>query len=401
MSILETNRLEQRQVCPDCGNNPVPHFLHWYFESLNVWLTGFRQLLLYNPLSRGIRKVGFWLNMPWLMVRLGRRLKIVTSQNDVASCKVKRAQVLWQEANKRGIEFQELKLFGRPFDTYVAKQGKKVLVFSGLPRPQGYNPLALDVLDDKAVFKAKFQTAGLPVPPGGSVYSFRQARQIFEDIRPPVVVKPRTGSRGRHSTTYVNTLDDLKVAFDAAKKLCFWVIVEKHLKGPVYRATVVNFEPVGVLRGDPPAVKGDGSHNLVELIRLKNLKPQPGVGEIVIDDKMERFLKRRGLSFWSVPSQDELVDLSEKIGVTYGGSSSEEFENCHPENKALFVKAARIVGDPIVGFDFIIPDITQSYRHQECGFIEANSLPFINLHHDPLHGRPRNVAAKVWDMMQM
>jgi len=89
----------------------------------------------------------------------------------------------------------------------------------------------------------------------------------------------------------------------------------------------------------------------------------------------------------------------EKIGVNYGGSSSEDFEICHSDNKELFVRAAKIIGDPIVGFDFIIPDIAKSWKEQECGFIEANSLPFVNLHHNPLLGQPRNVAAKVWELI--
>ena len=54
---------------------------------------------------------------------------------------------------------------------------------------------------------------------------------------------------------------------------------------------------------------------------------------------------------------------------------------------------------PGVGFDFIIPNISKSWQEQKCGFIEVNSLPFINLHHDPLLGQPINVAAKVWDMV--
>jgi hypothetical protein len=33
--------------------------------------------------------------------------------------------------------------------------------------------------------------------------------------------------------------------------------------------------------------------------------------------------------------------------------------------------------------------------------LEANSLPFINLHHDPLLGTPRNVAGMVWDMLNL
>jgi D-alanine-D-alanine ligase-like ATP-grasp enzyme len=110
-------------------------------------------------------------------------------------------------------------------------------------------------------------------------------------------------------------------------------------------------------------------------------------------------LSRQNLKLLSVLDKGQTINLSEKIGVNYGGSSGEDFEICHPDNKELFVRAAKILGDPIVGFDFIISDITQSYARQKCGFIEVNSLPFINLHHDPLHGTPRNVAAKVWEMV--
>lgn len=233
----------------------------------------------------------------------------------------------------------------------------------------------------------------------------------------PVIVKPRAGSRGRHSTTFVYTLEDLKQAYKIAKKLCFWVIVEEQLMGPVFRATLINYELCGVLRGDPPQIIGDGAHNIEELITIKNSQPHPGVKDVIIDEGMEKFIERqisvklkaKSEKLWSLPAANsyfnyipalgEIIQLSEKIGVNYGGSSSEDFEICHPDNKELFIRAAKVLGDPVVGFDFIIPDITKSWKEQNCGFIEANSLPFINLHHDPLLGAPRNVAAKVWEMM--
>ncbi|HYV33276.1 MAG TPA: hypothetical protein VE973_00295, partial [Candidatus Limnocylindria bacterium] len=176
-------------------------------------------------------------------------------------------------------------------------------------------------------------------------------------------------------------------------------MVEEQLFGPVFRATVVNFELCGVLRGDGPQIIGNGKNSIAQLIEQKNLQSHLGVKNIVIDAGMERFLLRQGLGLSSVPKKDQTIILSEKIGINYGGSSSEDFEICHPDNKELFVKAAKVLGDPIVGFDFIIPDISKSYKEQKSGFIEVNSLPFINLHHDPLLGKPRNVAANVWAMV--
>ncbi len=392
--------------CPYCGNNPVPHHLVWYSESLNILLTPVRQKILFNSLTKFFKKRGFDQSLAKFFLKAGELLKIISRQKDVKLFKVRRAQVLAEEAGRREIEMHELLLFGKPFDCYTAKKlgnyeiGKSSeIIFSGLPRPSGYANPWLDLMDDKWLFKKKLMENNLPVPAGRSVSSFKQALEVFNNIGKPVIIKPRSGSRGRHSTTFVSSVDDLKKAYKVAKQLCHFVIVEEQLFGPVYRATVVNFELAGVLRGDCPQVVGDGIKSITDLIKEKNQTPHQGVKNIVIDPSIELFLSRQGLGLTSVVPKGQVVNLTEKIGVNYGGSSSEDFEICHVDNKELFISAAKVLGDPIVGFDFIISDITKSWKEQKCGFIEVNSLPFINLHHDPLHGQPKNVAAKVWDML--
>ncbi len=403
--------------CVYCGNNQVPHRVNWYFESLNILLTPVRQLVLYNPITKFLAHFGWGQNFAKIALAVGKALKIITIQPDIKKCKVRRAQVLWEEAGKRGIEMQELVLFGKPFDCYVAEKADSeqwtvnsdtlntkpsTMVFSGLPRPAGYFNPWLDLMDDKWKLKEKFVKAGLPVPMGASCNSFSQAKKIFQKIQTgscPAIVKPRAGSRGRHSTTFVSSPEELKIAFRIAKQLCYWVMVEQQLVGPVYRATVINFKLEGVLRGDAPNIVGNGSHTISELIEQKNKSNPSGVKDIQVNRQAENFLARQDLQLSSIPRKDEEIYLSEKIGVNYGGSSSEDYEICHPENKELFEHAAKILGDPLVGFDFIIPDISKSYKIQTSGFIEVNSLPFINLHHDPLLGQPRNIAAKVWDMV--
>lgn len=394
-------RLRITQQCTYCGNNPVPHFTHWYFETVNIILTPIRRVLFYNSLVRWLgssfRKTG-WVRklVQWLAAS-----RLIRYQNDIQQCRVRRAQVLWEEALCRGIEMKQLVFLNKPLDIYTARQpvSGKEIVFFGLPRPIYNQQDSLDWMDDKRMFKNFCLKHNLPVPAGDSVTRLYQARKLFDSLEKPVIVKPRSGSRGRHSMTYVSNQAELTQAFKVAKQLCHWVMVEEQLSGPVYRATVINFELCGVLRGDSPQVIGDGVLNIKQLAENKNMNLPTGVKPVKLDSQAERFLRRQGLSFEDVPKSGTVVFLSEKIGVNYGGSSSEDYEICHPDNKALFMRAARALGDPIVGFDFIIPDITRSWRFQKCGFIEANSLPFINLHHDPLLGRSRNVAAKVWDMI--
>jgi cyanophycin synthetase len=393
-----------KQSCLYCGNNPVPHLIFWYNESLNILMTPIRQKVLYNFFARFIKQRNLGQKIALIFVGLGENLKFIGRQKDIKKCKVRRAQVLWEEAYKRGIEMSELLIFGKAFDTYIATykiEGSKVksIVFSGLPRPVGYSNRWLDLMDDKWLLKQVIQEHHLPVPAGAAVTRLSQAIEIFKQIQMPVIVKPRAGSRGRHSTTFIFNEDQLKAAYKIAKQLCYWVMVEQQLEGPVFRATVVNFELCGVLRGDPPQITGNGKSSIAELIKEKNLMSHPGVKDIHVDRQMEMFLSRQDLALTSVLGENVKIKLSEKIGVGYGGSSAEEYDICHPDTKLMFVEAAKILGDPIVGFDFIISDIAKSYKQQKCGFIEVNSLPFINLHHDPLLGQPRNVAARVWDMI--
>ncbi len=387
-------------TCGYCGNNPVPHKFYWYNESLNILLTPIRQRILYNGFTRFFKKNNWGNRLSLFFLELGEWLLIIQRQSDVTKCKVRRAQVLWEEALKRGINMQEILVFGKSVDVYVAQKKvantNSVIIFSGLPRPSGYLNKWLDLMDDKWLLKQEFKKTQLPVPEGAAVCTFSEAKSIFNKIQKPVIVKPRAGSRGRHSTTFIYTLDELRKAYKIAKQLCFWVMVEEQISGPIYRATVINFELAGVLRGDAPNVIGDGMKTIAELISVKNKKKSSGVKEIVVDNAVENFLSRQNLKLTSVLMANRPVYLTEKIGVNYGGSSSEDFEICHPDNKELFVSASKVLGDPIVGFDFIIPDITKSYKVQKCGFIEVNSLPFINLHHDPLLGKPQNVAGKVW-----
>ncbi|MBL8030625.1 MAG: hypothetical protein JNN11_05255 [Candidatus Doudnabacteria bacterium] len=365
--------------------------------------------ILFAPLRRALLKLfNFSFNSSLFWVSLGKFFRILSVQNSSELCKVKRAKVLWEEAERRGIYMEELLLFKKPFDVYVAKKNTTI-VFSGLPRPKNISKEALDSMDDKGLLKVKLQANGLPVPAGRSVWNFIQAKKIFRAITTGsnkyVIIKPRAGSRGRHSTTFISTESSLKHAYKVAKQLCFWVMVEEQIMGPVYRATVINYELCGVLKGEPPQVEGDGVLNLKELLIRKNHGRPAGVEEIKNFSEVECFVKKtlelKSGQVWNfVPKKGQVVILSEKIGVAYGGSSAEEINVCHPENKELFVKAARVVNDPIVGFDFIIPDITKSWKDQVCGFLEANSLPFIHLHHQPLQGPKQNVAAKVWDMME-
>ena len=385
--------------CAYCGENQIPHLPFWFYESMDIFL---------SPIRSSLVQKFYFLDPDFLisdrslykLYKLLRILGLASETNDITQAQNSRARVLWQEAQQRNIPFKELRLFGRSIDCYVAKVKDEEVMFFGLPRPKNPKPdHALKWLDDKAMLKRLLMKHNLPIAQGETFTTLRSALKCFHSLTKPVIVKPRRGSRGRHTTTYIHTEEEFKQAFRIAKKLCFWVVVEEQLYGDVFRGTTVNGKLVGVLGGSYPNVVGDGVHTISQLIELKNQTKLAGVKDMVVNEKMIRYLARNGKTLETIPQTGEIVNLSEKIGVNYGGTSYEVTNATHPDIKEVMEQAARAVGSPILGFDFIIPDITKSHKEQRMGIIECNGNPFINLHHEPLIGEPQNVAAHIWDMV--
>lgn len=383
--------------CPYCGNNPTPHALTKFSETYTIASKPLNNLVAGLGLTRAIFAVADSALQAfvflWLMTGMAK-----WQSGEII--KVQRARVLYDEAVRRGIKMDVLAIFGKPVDLYRAYIDGKKITFSGLPRPSKLVGPALFWMDDKGVLKERFLKAGIPVAAGGNYSNYYEMVKDFRKLQKPVIVKPRLGSRGRHTTTHIYTEEQLKEAYKIAKQLCHWVIMEEHLVGSVYRGTVIGGKLGGVLGGDPPRVSGDGRRTIAELIDAANKNKNPKVKDIVINGSMKNFLARNSYDLGTVLPAGKTIDLSEKIGISYGGSSYEIIEQTHPEIKRVLEQAAAVVGDPIMGFDFIIEDYTKDPRSQKWGIIECNGLPFINLHHDPLYGQPQNVAGMVWDLFQ-
>ena len=192
-------------------------------------------------------------------------------------------------------------------------------------------------------------------------------------------------------------------AFRKAKQLSPWVVVEEELSGMVYRATLIGGELFGVIRREPPNVIGDGISTVRQLVDNENVRNERhgSIFHIIADgEAADAELVRQGLSWDSVPAPGQMVFLNQKVSRGVGASTTDVTEIVHPENKILFERIAKLLNDSLVGVDFIIEDITKPWHDTPaCGVIECNSLPFIDLHHYPLNGSPRNAAGALWDIL--
>ncbi len=314
-----------------------------------------------------------------------------------------RTKCFWEEAERRGIKMIEFHM-GLIRDAFIAEYRGKKIIFDGLPRPEGMEESdSLKWMDNKGIMKEKFLKEGLPVAKGGVAFTKRKALKIFNSISKPVITKPNLGSRSRHTLIHIDTPEKLIYGFKKAKKLSPLVVIEEELRGYLFRATLVGGKLVGVVRRDQPEVVGDGIHTLKELMDKENERPErkgPIFHKIVIDPDAQKELDREGITMNDIPEKDRVVTFSQKTSRGIGGTTTEVTEMIHPENIKMLEKLGAYLKDPLVGVDMIIERIEEPwFTEQHCGIIECNSLPFIDLHHYPLFGKPNNVAGKLWDLV--
>lgn len=302
-----------------------------------------------------------------------------------------RAKALWESADKLGIKLYEFRLFGKPLDTFLAVYKNQTKFFYELPRPNAPLSKGFWWMDNKPIMRKKFANQGIPVAIGGSCFRFSSALEIFRQIKGKTIIKPSIGSRSRHTTINITTEEELQTAFRKAKKLSPFVLVEQQLEGDVYRASVVGGKFAASMSRQLPNVTGDGVHTVRQLVEIENQNPKRREG--IFHEIPLAGLKNLD----SIPTFGEIIYLADKVSRGVGAITVDVTDQTHPDNIVLFEKIATVLDVAVVGIDFIIANISKSWRDQKlCGVIECNSAPFLDLHHYPYTGTPRDVSGQLW-----
>ncbi len=398
--------MSAKSRCPDCGEYPVNHLEQKILAILDT-CTG-AMFGPVDPLALRLAPLFAWISFDRIALpfyRLLAALHIGALRTDADPRNAPRTHLLWEAARRRGIAMWQFQPLDDPrgVSFFVAKKGAAWRSFEGLPRPRtmGSSP-SITWMDNKAALKKHLVPAGIPMARGRACVTLRGALRTMHEVGTPVITKPNLGSRARHSTVHITTDEELRRGFASAKELSPWVIVEQELQGFVFRVLLVNGEPVSVVRREPPFVMGDGVHTIRELIAEENKNPKRN-GElfhaIPVNEDVMHELSRQGLTLDAVPAQGTMQIVNPHVSRFYGGSTTTVTDTVHPDTMALFRKIASVLGDPLVGVDFIIRDMTRSWKEQTlCGVIECNSLPNTDLHHKVLYGPPFDASGLLLDL---
>jgi cyanophycin synthetase len=219
------------------------------------------------------------------------------------------------------------------------------------------------------------------------------------------VVKPYDGNHGRGVSIGLTTPDEVRRAFDVAAAHSSAVLVESFITGHDHRMLVVNGELVAVSKRVPGHVVGDGAHTVAELVERLNADPRRGIGhekvltQIRIDEQALSCLAAAGYAPDAVPPAGEAVMLRRTANLSTGGTAADVTDVVHPDNAEMAVRAIQAVGLDVGGVDFLTPDVTRSYKEIGGAICEVNAAPGFRMHMAPSEGNPRDVAARVIDML--
>ncbi len=388
---------KKKKYCADCGGAQVNHgmvyFSLWLSETIEPWTKWMDNII---P-ERKLEWIGPILVKVLTFLHLGN---VTTAPNEKDSY---RAKVLWEEAIRRGIDMKEFHLFGIGNDIFISRFKGEMRFFDVLPRTKDYDPRGLEWMDNKNEMKKHFQKEGIKVAAGGIVNSEKKALKLFKTLNAPVIAKPNLGSRSRHTTTHISTEEEMKRAYHLAHQLAPWVMIEEELEGYVHRGTVIGGKFIAALRREPAYVIGDGVHNVKDLIEIENKNPlrdNKMFHQLALDEEARKELKHWGKDENTIPKDKEIVTLGQKTSRAVGGGITDVTDKMHKDNIEMLEKIGKVLNDPLIGVDFIMKDVSVSWKDQpKCGVIECNSAPFIDLHHFPLVGKPHNVAAALWDII--
>jgi len=386
-----------KEICPECSGKPINHGVAKTTAAMEAFVrfTGKPFMGSFSSFSIFFDKLFPIAFRFCSLIGIGNITHVPDSKDSV------RTHCLWESARKRNIMMHQFRLFNQPLNMFIAEHNGERIVFEALPRPK-YHSLNSGDMDDKGLIKKIFDEHDIPVALGKAVFSLAEAKRLFGQLRKPVITKPSLGSHGRHTRIHINSQGELERGFSSAKRLSPWVIVEEELKGSVYRVALVGGRVIGVLRRDSPTVVGDGKHTIKELIHETNAHPWR-VGnfhKIEITDFVRRELAYQNLSLDSRPARGRKIMLHPKVGRTQGGTNANVTKHVHPENIKMFERIASALEDSLVGVDFIIEDIAQSWKEQDrSGVIECNSAPFLDLHHFPYAGEPIDAMGELWKIV--
>ena len=224
--------------------------------------------------------------------------------------------------------------------------------------------------------------AGAPLPASVRVRSAEQACIAAARFGYPVVVKPADRERGEGVALDLEGPDAVAAAYAEAAELSGHILVQRRIPGHCQRLVVFQGRFVFGFTRFPPAVEGDGTATIAELVERRRAaeaakasylrgKPPP------LDEAAHAMLAEQGYGPETVLPKDALALMRRGISIQTGGFNRIVTDDVHPENVALVERVARLFRLEAVGLDLISTDPSRPWFETGAAITEVNFQPQI------------------------
>jgi len=297
------------------------------------------------------------------------------------------AQIIVDEAYRRGIAVEIVDAAGGFFDLSLG--GRTVSCRESLTDLT--SAVAMSRCDDKAVTRRFLARAGLQVPEQELLENEQQAIDFLQRHQ-RIVIKPARGEQGVGVCVDLTEPAEAVAAFTLAAGICERVVGERFMPGDDVRIIVINDQVVAAAVRRPASIVGDGEHRVIDLIRKQSRRraaATQGESVIPLDEETERCVSDAGFALDQVLPRGKRLKVRKTANLHTGGTLQDVTERLHPALVEAAIQAAQVLAMPLVGFDFIVPDVTRP----EYVIIEANERPGLANH------EPQPTAEKLLDML--
>lgn len=243
--------------------------------------------------------------------------------------------------------------------------------------------IAAALARSKPMTASILRSSGLPVPRHFLVRSAEAAIVAAKKLGFPVVVKPSDMDGGLGVTALIESDSEVITAYQSASQYSKNILVEEYVIGKDYRLVVMGGELIWAIERVPGGVTGDGKSSIKELVSqvnadpLRSKLPNAPLKPIIWDDELESCLKYINMTSTTVPSYGQFVQLRRAANIALGGKPVGVFDQVHPDNQDLAIRATEALRLDLAGVDLLIPDISTSWLETGAAICEVNAQPNI------------------------
>lgn len=286
------------------------------------------------------------------------------------------AQIIAEEARRRGVYVNVLD----------AEYGLIKLTFAGHSvtcresLSELTSAVAMTRCDDKRLTRRVLQAAELRVP-AQAVAVDDEEDEAFLQTHKHIVVKPARGEQGKGITVDVTDAAAMRRAIALARTISDPVLLEQMVEGEDLRIIVIGQEVVAAAVRQPATITGAEGRTIKNLLKRYNRRRRAATGgesAVPLDEDTRRCIRESGLAMDDVLPEGQPLRVRKTANLHTGGTIHDVTEALHEDLAAAAVRAARALDIPVVGLDFIVPDVSQP----DYVIIEANERPGL-ANHEP------------------